>query len=43
VPADDAPAHYKAKMHEAKERRRGLWSAIPEAGEAPSVAHRLQR
>jgi endonuclease YncB( thermonuclease family) len=43
VPADDAPAHYKAKMHEAKARGRGLWSAIPEAGEAPSVAQRLQR
>jgi endonuclease YncB( thermonuclease family) len=43
VPADDAPAHYEAKMIEAKERGRGLWSAIPEAGEGPSVAHRLQR
>jgi endonuclease YncB( thermonuclease family) len=43
VPAADAPAHYKAKMHEARERGRGLWSAIPEAGEAPSVAQRLQR
>jgi hypothetical protein len=29
-------------MHEARERRRGLWSAIPEAGEGPSVAQRLQ-
>jgi endonuclease YncB( thermonuclease family) len=43
VPADGAPAHYKTKMREAKDRRRGLWSALPEAGEAPSVAHRLQR
>jgi hypothetical protein len=24
---DDAPAHYKAKMQKAKQRRRGLWSA----------------
>lgn len=29
VPAENAPAHYRRKMTEAKERGRGLWSAQP--------------
>jgi endonuclease YncB( thermonuclease family) len=41
VPANDAPGHYTAKMTEARERGRGLWSAIPETGDAPTMAHRL--
>lgn len=42
VAAKHAPARYLAKMSEARERGRGLWSAVPEIGDEPSVAHRLR-
>lgn len=43
VPAAGAPAHYLAKMEEARKRGRGLWSAKPAITDGRSPAEQLHR